>query len=129
MCGLSQAVRRRPGPKLKISVLVGFVELMMFHPCCGQHRERFYCVYRMTTHDSHASSGVADGHGHAEVLEDLSLNYYVRQADGAYRDELVSRIILVCSRDKYAYLSDFVWYLNVLVQLARLRVRRSTVPC
>ena len=27
----------------------------------------------------------------------------------------------MCSRDKYAYLSDFVWYLNVLVQLARLR--------
>ena len=58
-----------------------------------------------------------------KTLEDLALKLlaHVRQADGAYRDELVSRIILVCSRDKYAYLSDFVWYLNVLVQLARLR--------
>jgi len=30
-------------------------------------------------------------------------------AEGPYRDELISKIIFMCSRDKFAYLSDFAW--------------------
>ena len=59
-------------------------------------------------------------------LEELVVKLLARvgDAEGTYRDELVSRIVDMCSRDKYGYLSDFVWYLGVLVKLARLRGAR-----
>ena len=42
-------------------------------------------------------------------------------AEGAYRDELINKIIYMCSRDKYAFLTDFAWYLSVLVDLATVQ--------
>ena len=42
-------------------------------------------------------------------------------AEGAYRDELISKIVFMCSRDKFAYLTDFAWYLSVLVDLATIQ--------
>ncbi|CAH0474579.1 unnamed protein product [Peronospora belbahrii] len=41
-------------------------------------------------------------------------------ADGAYRHELITRILHVCSVNKYANIHDFDWYIHVLVQLARV---------
>ena len=35
---------------------------------------------------------------------------------GHFRDELIEKVIFMCSRDKYAYLADFAWYLSVLVK-------------
>jgi AP-3 complex subunit delta len=53
-------------------------------------------------------------------LEELihKLLRYVAVAEGSYRDELISKIVYMCSRDKFAYLSDFGWYLMVLVEMA-----------
>uniref|UniRef100_M4B8K3 AP-3 complex subunit delta n=1 Tax=Hyaloperonospora arabidopsidis (strain Emoy2) TaxID=559515 RepID=M4B8K3_HYAAE len=41
-------------------------------------------------------------------------------ADGAYRHELITHILHVCSVGKYANIHDFDWYIHVLVQLARV---------
>ena len=56
-------------------------------------------------------------------LEELvhKLLRFVLLAEGAYRDELINKIIYMCSRDKYAYLTDFAWYLSVLVDLATVQ--------
>ena len=56
-------------------------------------------------------------------LEELihKLLRHVVTAEGAYRDELIQKIIFMCSRDKYTYLSDFAWYLSVLVDLATVQ--------
>ena len=40
-------------------------------------------------------------------------NSYVVVAEGSYRDELISKIVFMCSRDKFAYLTDFAWYVRV----------------
>lgn len=37
-------------------------------------------------------------------------NRYVVVAEGSYRDELIAKIVFMCSRDKFAYLTDFAWY-------------------
>ncbi|KAL1845598.1 AP-3 complex subunit delta [Paecilomyces lecythidis] len=37
-----------------------------------------------------------------------------------YRNEVLSRILEICSRDNYSDVLDFEWYVNVLVQLVRL---------
>jgi AP-3 complex subunit delta-1 len=37
-----------------------------------------------------------------------------------YRDEVLRRILDICSRDNYSDILDFEWYLNILAQLMRL---------
>ncbi|KAJ9246522.1 hypothetical protein DTO207G8_8876 [Paecilomyces variotii] len=37
-----------------------------------------------------------------------------------YRNEVLSRILDICSRDNYSEVLDFEWYINVLVQLVKL---------
>ena len=114
-----------PDQNLKYLGLVGFVELMKSHPrAVVEHRELvLLCLADDDVTIRTRALELLTGMVTRKTLEDLVLKLlaHVKEADGSYRDELVSRIVLVCSRDKYAYLSDFVWYLNVLVQLCRLR--------
>src|SRR5213078_824958 len=37
-----------------------------------------------------------------------------------YRNEVLHRILDICSRDTYSAIMDFEWYVEVLVQLVRL---------
>ena len=59
-------------------------------------------------------------------LEELihKLLRHVVTAKGMYRDELIQKIIFMYSRDKCTYLSDFAWYLSVLVDLATIQGNR-----
>ena len=42
------------------------------------------------------------------------------KADQRFRDELVWSVIHVCMNDRYALVTDFVWYLTVLADLVRV---------
>ena len=44
----------------------------------------------------------------------------LNEADGIYRDDLIDKIITICSQDNYIYLTDFEWYISVLVELTRV---------
>ena len=44
---------------------------------------------------------------------------HIEDSEGIYRNELISKILYICSNDKYAYISNFAWYINILVNLAR----------
>lgn len=46
---------------------------------------------------------------------------HVELATGSYKLDLVSKIIEMCSGEKYALLTDFVWYIQVLFQLGHMR--------
>lgn len=46
---------------------------------------------------------------------------HLEGADGHYRDELIRKILFVCSRDRYYYLTDFAWYITVLVNLSYIK--------
>ncbi|RHY98177.1 hypothetical protein DYB35_007181, partial [Aphanomyces astaci] len=50
------------------------------------------------------------------IIEELMRHTVV--ADGVYRQDLMAKILLVCSVQKYQNVSDFDWYLGILVQLA-----------
>ncbi|VDN04837.1 unnamed protein product [Thelazia callipaeda] len=42
-------------------------------------------------------------------------------AEGSYyRDELLSRIIAICSYNNYQYITNFEWYISVLVELTKV---------
>ena len=61
-------------------------------------------------------TGVVTKRNLQNIVQNL-LNH-VTTAEGHYRDELVNKIVYICSRDKYFYLTDFAWYITVLVDLA-----------
>jgi AP-3 complex subunit delta-1 len=46
---------------------------------------------------------------------------HVALAIGAYKLELVAKVVEMCSAEKYALLQDFQWYLDVLFQLGHMR--------
>lgn len=43
------------------------------------------------------------------------------QAEGPYRTELLEKIIFICSQDKYKNISDFEWYLGILMDLTQYK--------
>ncbi|KAI1727971.1 AP-3 complex subunit delta-1 domain-containing protein [Ditylenchus destructor] len=46
---------------------------------------------------------------------------HVDAAEGSfYRDELLSRIISICSHNNYQYITNFEWYISVLVELTKV---------
>lgn len=44
--------------------------------------------------------------------------------DFSYRDELLEKIVEICSRDKYKNITDFEWYLAVLADLTSVGLPR-----
>ena len=51
----------------------------------------------------------------------VQLLQHVDFASGTYKLELISKVIEMCSSDKYALLQDFKWYLDVLFQMGHMR--------
>jgi len=46
---------------------------------------------------------------------------HVDAAEGSfYRDELLSRIIDICSHNNYQYITNFEWYISVLVEMTKV---------
>jgi len=45
---------------------------------------------------------------------------HVHTADGHYKDNLIEKIISICNQDSYHYVTDFEWYITVLMTLVRL---------
>ncbi|GAV06079.1 hypothetical protein RvY_16114 [Ramazzottius varieornatus] len=46
---------------------------------------------------------------------------HMEKAEGSgYRDELLSKIIHICSQNNYQYIVDFEWYVSVLVDLTKM---------
>ncbi|PAA75783.1 hypothetical protein BOX15_Mlig015612g2 [Macrostomum lignano] len=52
-----------------------------------------------------------------EIVKKLIV--HMEKAEGAhYRDELLSKIIGICSQNDYRFITNFEWYVSVLVELA-----------
>ncbi|XP_018015411.1 AP-3 complex subunit delta-1 isoform X2 [Hyalella azteca] len=46
---------------------------------------------------------------------------HMDRAEGTfYRDELLQKIIQICSQNNYQYITNFEWYISVLVELCRM---------
>lgn len=46
---------------------------------------------------------------------------HARRAEGAYRDEIIAKILFMCRQDKYSLINDFAWYTSTLLELAYMR--------
>ncbi|GBG30420.1 AP-3 complex subunit delta [Hondaea fermentalgiana] len=113
-----------PDQNLKYLGLVGLVNLMRSHPrVVAEHKEMvLQCLMdddvtvRMRALE--LLTGMVTKRNLIDIVQKLLL--HVETAEGAYRDELIDKIVYVCSREKYAFLSNFAWYVSVLVQLAHI---------
>lgn len=54
-----------------------------------------------------------------EIVKKLMM--HMDKAEGTtYRDELMDKIILICSQNDYQHITNFEWYVTVLVELTRM---------
>ncbi|XP_043205811.1 AP-3 complex subunit delta-1-like isoform X2 [Amphibalanus amphitrite] len=54
-----------------------------------------------------------------EIVKKLMV--HMDRAEGStYRDELLSKLIFICSQNNYQFVTNFEWYLSVLVELTRI---------
>lgn len=54
-----------------------------------------------------------------EIVKKLMV--HMDKAEGTvYRDELLGKIILICSQNNYQFITNFEWYVTVLVELAQM---------
>lgn len=54
-----------------------------------------------------------------EIVKKLML--HMDKAEGTnYRDELLSKIIDICSQNNYQYITNFEWYVSILVEITRI---------
>ena len=44
----------------------------------------------------------------------------LEDAEGPYRDDLVQKIVQICSQNNYQHITDFEWYINVLIELTHI---------
>ncbi|DAZ93564.1 TPA: hypothetical protein N0F65_009804 [Lagenidium giganteum] len=113
-----------PDQNLRYLGLVGLSNLMLSHPyVITEHQELIVeCLavddmtIRMRSLDLLA--GMVHPDNAAQIIRELMRQ--TLSADGMYRHELITRILHVCSVNKYENIHDFDWYIHVLVQLARV---------
>jgi hypothetical protein len=114
-----------PDQNLKYLGLVGFVNLMRSHPnAVTEHKEM---VLRCLVDEDltvrlralELLTGMVTRRNLVDIVQKLI--EHVLGAEGGYRDEIIDKIVFICSRDKYAYLASFPWYVSVLVDLAHIR--------
>lgn len=54
-----------------------------------------------------------------EVVKKLMV--HMEKAEGTlYRDELLTKIIEICSQNNYQFILNFEWYITVLVELTQM---------
>jgi AP-3 complex subunit delta-1 len=46
---------------------------------------------------------------------------HLNTAEGNYRDDLLEKIVNLCSQENYAYITDFEWYIATLVELTQVK--------
>jgi AP-3 complex subunit delta-1 len=49
---------------------------------------------------------------------------HAHRSEGSYRDEIISKILWMCKKDKYLLVQDFAWYVSILLDLAVMQGAR-----
>ena len=112
---------------LKYLGLVGFASLMQSHPrVLSAPDYRPLILACLSDQDVTIRSRALDllsGMASRKNLMELvgQLMEHVALATAQYKLNLVAKIIEMCSKDKYAMLQDFKWYLDILFQLGHMR--------
>ncbi len=118
---------QEPDQNLKYLGLVGFASLMVSHPKVLADTDYRTLILSclsdedvtIRTRSLELLIGVATRRNVMELVTQLL--HHVDMAIGSYKIDLVVKIIEICSSDKYSLLTDFAWYMDILVILARTK--------
>lgn len=55
-----------------------------------------------------------------EIVQKLVKNVTQGQIGNKFRDELISKLVDICSQNDYQFIANFEWYLSVLIELAQV---------
>ena len=119
---LSPLQVRDPDPNLKYLGLTGLTSLMRSNPrVVAEHRELVLtCLVdedvTIRLRALELITGMVTRRNLPEIVKRLL--ELLENAEGHFRDELIDKVIFMCSRDKFAYLADFAWYVSVLSKMA-----------
>ncbi len=112
---------------LKYLGLVGFASLMQSHPkvlSAPDYRPLILaCLSDQDVTIRSRALELLKGMASRKNLIELvaQLLKHVELASGSYKQDLVEKIVEMCSSDKYALLADFEWYLDVLFKIGHMR--------
>ena len=112
---------------LKYLGLVGFASLMLTHPkvlSASEYRPLILaCLSDQDVTIRRRALELLIGMTSRKNLMELvaQLLKHVQLASGSYRNDLVAKIVELCSSEKYSLLSDFGWYIDVLFHIGRMR--------
>ncbi|GAX12525.1 AP-3 complex subunit delta [Fistulifera solaris] len=112
---------------LKYLGLVGFASLMQSHPkvlSAPDYRPLILaCLSDQDVTIRSRALELLKGMASRKNLIELvaQLLKHVKLASGSYKQDLVEKIVEMCSSDKYALLADFEWYLDVLFKIGHMR--------
>ncbi|KAL6061399.1 AP-3 complex subunit delta-1 [Balamuthia mandrillaris] len=114
-----------PDQNLKYLGLLALHKIMKVHPkAVAEHRDlAIKCLddpdvsIRMRALE--LLTGMITKKNIRDIIKRLMI--HMDTAEGPYKDELVQKIITICSQDSYNFVLDFEWYLEVLVSLTRVK--------
>ncbi|CEG00870.1 Clathrin/coatomer adaptor,adaptin-like,N-terminal [Ostreococcus tauri] len=113
-------------PNIKFLALHALTYLLDSHPrIVAEHKGNiFECLDHEDSNIQYCALKIVCGLVTKRTLIDTTsvLMNCMGKADQRFRDELVSSVIRICMNERYALVTDFVWYLSVLADLIR-------VPC
>eukprot|EP01105_Mastigella_eilhardi_P006852 TRINITY_DN18364_c0_g1_i1.p1 TRINITY_DN18364_c0_g1~~TRINITY_DN18364_c0_g1_i1.p1 ORF type:complete len:1197 (-),score=331.30 TRINITY_DN18364_c0_g1_i1:42-3449(-) len=114
-----------PDPNLKYLGLFALSKIAKIHPkAIGEHRDVVLnCLEDDDVSIRSRALDLVTGMVSKKNVRDIvqRLLAFVDRSDGAYREELVLKIIELCRQDAYKFITDFEWYLSVLCELTRVQ--------
>lgn len=128
LCAVTlQSFVKESDQNLKYLGLVGFASLIQSHPrvlsAPGYRPLILACLSDQDVTIRTSALSVLKGMASRKNLMELvsQLLTHVELATQSYKLDLVTKIVEMCSGEKYALLQDFSWYLDVLFQLGHMR--------
>ncbi|CAL8097067.1 unnamed protein product [Calicophoron daubneyi] len=111
---------------LKYLGLLAMTKILEYHPKSVQsHKDMIFCCLddkdeSIRLRALNLLHGMVTKKNLMEIVK--CLIRHVGDASGGmhYRNELVGKIVHICSQDDYQFVTSFEWYISVLVELARI---------
>ena len=111
-------------PNIKFLALHALTYLLESHPrIVAEHKGNIFgCLDHEDSNIQYCALKIVRGLVTKKTLMDTTAHLMgtMGKADQRFRDELVWSVIHVCMNDRYALVTDFVWYLTVLADLVRV---------
>ncbi|CAH8585204.1 unnamed protein product [Dicrocoelium dendriticum] len=110
---------------LKYLGLLAMTKILRYHPkSVHAHKDLIFCCLddkdeSIRLRALNLLHGMVSKENLTEIVKFLMKRLDEPSAGAHYRNELVTKIVHICSQDSYHHVTSFEWYISVLIELAR----------